>query len=273
MHTAVRGIRRGGRWGGGQRLNNAYEWGGGIFFHQARATLSVFLTSIGLRGTEMWGGGFSVGYELFGQIFIGGGHQENTTTAVGSYLHVSSIQDEGDSSLNGRETLYLHGQLGPARRTAGNWVLQTWMLHNIYNTRAACTGDHMTRIHSVCSSFWFVSVTMVGKYWCGVDQFLDEIILFQKRRNVAFSSVWMAACDFPMVTGRPLWFHEWSQWLPRKRWFTATPSGRMTEVQAIGNDKLNISSYSHTLFFYVYCDIYAAATPGMWRLWSNLTLR
>lgn len=68
----------------------------------------------------MRGGGFSAGYELFGQIFIGGGHQENTTTAAGSHMHVSGVQDEGNRAPNGGETLHLHGQLGPARRAAGN---------------------------------------------------------------------------------------------------------------------------------------------------------
>lgn len=68
----------------------------------------------------MRGGGFSAGYELFGQIFISGGHQKNKTAAAGSYMHVSSIQDEGNGALNGGETLYLHGQLCPARRAAGN---------------------------------------------------------------------------------------------------------------------------------------------------------
>lgn len=94
--------------------------GGDFSSSKQQQLLSVFLISIGLRGTEMRGGGFSAGYELFGQIFIGGGHQENAATAVGSYVHVSSIQDEGDCSLNGGETLYLHRQLGPAWRTAGN---------------------------------------------------------------------------------------------------------------------------------------------------------
>ena len=75
---------------------------------------------IGLRRTEMRGGGFPAGYELFGQIFISGGNQENKTTTARSYMHVSSIQDEGDCTLNCGETLHLHGQLGPARRTAGN---------------------------------------------------------------------------------------------------------------------------------------------------------
>jgi len=82
----------------------------------------------------MRGGGFSAGYELFGQIFIGGGHQENKTTAAGSYVHVPGVQDEGNCALNGGEALYLHGQFGPARRTAGNLVLQTWMLNNTYSS-------------------------------------------------------------------------------------------------------------------------------------------
>lgn len=77
----------------------------------------------GLPGTEMRGGGFSAGYELFGQIFISGGHQENTPSAARSYMHVSSIQDEGDCAFNRRETLYLHRQLSPAWRTAGNLSL------------------------------------------------------------------------------------------------------------------------------------------------------
>lgn len=68
----------------------------------------------------MRGGGFSAGYELFGPIFISGGHQENETTAAGSHVHVSGVQDEGNCSLNGGETLHLHGQLGPAQRAAGN---------------------------------------------------------------------------------------------------------------------------------------------------------
>ena len=68
----------------------------------------------------MRGGGFSAGYELFGQIFISGGHQENKTAAARSDMYVSSIQDEGDSTLNGGETLHLHRQLGPSRRAAGN---------------------------------------------------------------------------------------------------------------------------------------------------------
>lgn len=128
----------------------------GGFYDFSPQQLSVFFTFPGLRGTEMRGGGFSAGYELFGQIFISGGHQENATSAVRSYMHVSCIQDEGDCAANGGETLYLHGQLGPARRTAGNWVLQTWMLHNTHSTWAACSGDHMTRIqaaaHLVCRS-------------------------------------------------------------------------------------------------------------------------
>lgn len=62
----------------------------------------------GLRGTEMRGGGFSAGYELFGQIFISGGYKKNKTTASRSYMHVSRIQNEGDCSLNGREALHLH---------------------------------------------------------------------------------------------------------------------------------------------------------------------
>lgn len=65
-------------------------------------------------------GGFSTGYELFGQIFISRGHEENETTAAGSYMYVSGIQDEGDCSLNGGETVHLHRQLSPAGRTAGN---------------------------------------------------------------------------------------------------------------------------------------------------------
>lgn len=81
----------------------------------------------GLRGTEMWGGGFSAGYELFGQIFISGGYKKNKTTASRSNMHVSCIQNEGDCSLNGREALHLHWQLCPAWRTAGNWVLHKYI--------------------------------------------------------------------------------------------------------------------------------------------------
>lgn len=100
-------------------------------FSKPQQPQHAFLTS-GLRGTEMWGGGFSTGNELFGQIFISGGHQKNKTTASGSYMHVSSIKDEGNCTLNSGETLYLHGQLCPAWRAAGNWILQTWVLHNTY---------------------------------------------------------------------------------------------------------------------------------------------
>lgn len=65
-------------------------------------------------------GGFSAGYELFGQIFISGGHAESTTTAAGRNMHVSGIQDEGDCPFNGGETVHLHGQLRGARRIAAN---------------------------------------------------------------------------------------------------------------------------------------------------------
>lgn len=101
----------------------------GIFFHGHWIQELSFLSTSppGLRGTEMWGGGFSTGYELFGQIFISGGYKKNKTTASGSYMHVSRIQNEGNCSLNSRETLHLHWQLCPARRTAGNWVLHKYI--------------------------------------------------------------------------------------------------------------------------------------------------
>lgn len=121
-----------------QRLRNAHELE--VPGTEQKHTLIALSTLPGLRGTEMWGGGFSARYELLGQISISWGHQENKTTAARSHMHVSSIKNEGDCALNGGETLYLHGQLGPARGTAGNWLLHTWMLHNTYST--ICTEQY-----------------------------------------------------------------------------------------------------------------------------------
>lgn len=186
MQTAVEELSCGGK-------NLIMHMNGEISFQQQQPPLSAFSHLPGLRGTEMWGGGFSAGYELFGQIFISGGHQENKTAAAWSYMHVSSIQDEGDCALNGGETLYLHGQLGPSRRAAGNWVLQTWKLHNTYSTWAAHTGEHMTRIqglHFICS----VSVTIVGKYrfyWNVIYRFFGWNL---KSRHVALVQQCLNGC-------------------------------------------------------------------------------
>lgn len=96
----------------------------------ATAASNALFSPPGLRRAEVRGGGFSAGDELFGQIFISGGHQENKTAAARSNLHVSSIQDEGDCPPHCREALHLHGQLGPSRGAAGNYLLQTWLFHN-----------------------------------------------------------------------------------------------------------------------------------------------
>lgn len=102
------------------------DGGGGVVLLQSSNNLKRALFHLpGLWGTEVRGGGFSAGYELFGQIFISGGHQESETTAARSYVHVSSIQDEGNCAFNGGETLHLHRQFCPSRRTAGNWLVQT----------------------------------------------------------------------------------------------------------------------------------------------------
>lgn len=98
-----------------------------IFFYftniiMTSLSLSIYIYFVpsGLWRTEMWRGGFPSGYELLGQIFILGSHQENKTTTSGGHLHVSCIKDEGDGAIISRTTLYLYGQLCPSRRAVGN---------------------------------------------------------------------------------------------------------------------------------------------------------
>lgn len=100
----------------------------------------------------MWRGGFSSGYELFGQIFISGSHQENKTPTSGGYLHVSCIKDEGDGAIISGKTLYLYRQLYPSWRAAGNLsrLLQyTYMLVQIITI----TGRVRLYLNSDCSGF------------------------------------------------------------------------------------------------------------------------
>lgn len=151
-----------------------------------KCPLLLFLT--GLRGTEMWRGGFYSGYELFGQIFISGSNQENETAAAGSHMHVSGIQDEGDGSPNGRETLYLHRQLCASWRTPGNGLFcrhhGCCVTHVLAAEQERRTKEHRTRIQSTMAAAAPVALVLISvsvmavilSYWlCCNDRSIIEL--------------------------------------------------------------------------------------------------
>lgn len=88
---------------------------------------------------------------------------------------------------------------------------------------------------------YLVSVTVVGGR--------EETVLkwrWTKSRNVQQC---LNGCGWLSHGGwRPLWFHEWFQWLPRKNWFTATPSGHRTDLHMLANNQHWLQSVS--VFFY-----------------------
>lgn len=73
----------------------------------------VFPVSTGLWRAEMRRGGFSLGYELLGQIFVCWADKENKITVTGSHLYVFGIKNEGNHSFNSWEVVYIHRQFNP----------------------------------------------------------------------------------------------------------------------------------------------------------------
>lgn len=86
---------------------------------------------------------------------------------------------------------------------------------------------------------YLVSVTVVGGR--------EETVLkwrWTKSRNVQQC---LNGCGWLSHGGwRPLWFHEWFQWLPRKIWFTATPSGHRTDLHMLANNQHWLQSVSQS---------------------------
>lgn len=72
-------------------------------------------------------GGFPIGYELPGQIFIRGAHQKDQVTAARSHLYVFGLQNERDCATHSGEAVHIHGQLCPPQRIIGNYLISSYL--------------------------------------------------------------------------------------------------------------------------------------------------
>ena len=83
--------------------------------------LLLLLLPPGVWGAEVRGGCLPAGHELLGPLPVHRAHQEGTSPAAGSGLHVPGLQDEGNHPPDGGEALHIHRQLHLARPAAGRF--------------------------------------------------------------------------------------------------------------------------------------------------------